>query len=584
MRLQLERFSLIDTFLELIERRKPSDRLLLRGLFFGTLFLGIYFLFSLNQDYSAPTPTQGGVLIEGIVGIPRFVNPALAITRADQDAVALLYSGLLKIGTDGKLTPDLAEEITTSEDGKTYTVKMLKNRSFHDGRPITAKDVIYTIGLIQDPDLKSPLRGNWSDVRIEEIGEYEFNIILSEAYSPFVENFTLGIMPEHIWSTLPIEQLPFSQHNTEPIGSGPFSIERVNRDAAGLISGYSLIPAPDSRENPNLAAIELRFFQNETLLETAFSNKEITSTVYLPTEIIKTLDSDDIRVLTQPLPRIFGIFFNQNRSPALRDNSARAALSAAIDRQTLVDTVVDGYGVPTTKPILEDTDTLKSTSTEQIENAVFSLETAKNILIEGGWEQNESGFWEKEIDDTVETLSITLKTSNSELFEKTVTIIADNWRTLGVEIQVEQYEQTGLVQSVIRTRDFQALLFGLDMNRTQDLYPFWHSSQRDDPGLNIAQYTNIAVDRLLEKTRNSQDDAERQQLLTEVSEALTKETPAIFLFAPSIAYVINEEIVPTPMQRLGKASDRFMNVRDWYAKTEVVWPIFQKDNVVNDIN
>ncbi len=122
------------------------------------------------------------------------------------------------------------------------------------------------------------------------------------------------------------------------------------------------------------------------------------------------------------------------------------------------------------------------------------------------------------------------------------------------------------------------------MNRTQDLYPFWHSSQRDDPGLNIAQYTNIAVDRMLEKTRNSQDEVERGQLLGQVSEALSQETPAIFLFAPSIAYVITEEIVPTKMERLGKASDRFMNVSDWYAKTEVVWPIFQNNNVVTEIN
>ena len=584
MRLQLERFSLIDTFLELIERRKPSDRLVLRGLFFVTLFSGIYLLYGINQDFSSPTPASGGVLVEGIVGIPRFVNPALAITRADQDTVALLYSGLLKIDTAGNLVPDLAEEVTTSEDGKIYNIKMRRNRSFHDGRPITAKDAIYTYTLIQDPDLKSPLRGNWSEVTIEEVGEYEFNLILSDAYSPFIENLTLGIMPEHIWSTLPIEQLPFSQHNTEPVGSGPFSIERVNRDEAGLISGYSLIPGPDGAVNPNLSAIELRFFQNEGLLQSAFEAKEITSTVYLPTEVIATLDTDDIHVLTQPLPRIFAIFFNQNRSPALRDTAAREALSSAIDRQQLIDEVLGGYGVPTTKPILENTDALKSTSTEAVESAIFSLENARNILIEGGWEQNDAGFWEKEIDDTLETLSITLKTSNATLFEKTVTLVTDNWRTLGVEIQVEQYEQTGLVQSVIRTRDFQALLFGIDMNRTQDLYPFWHSSQRDDPGLNIAQYTNIAVDRMLEKTRNSQDEVERGQLLGQVSEALSQETPAIFLFAPSIAYVITEEIVPTKMERLGKASDRFMNVSDWYAKTEVVWPIFQNNNVVTEIN
>ncbi len=584
MRLQLESPSIIDKLFGLIERRKSSDRLILRIFFFTTLFLGIFFLYTVNKEHSFITPTSGGVLSEGIVGIPRFVNPALAITRADQDTVALLYSGLLKIDTEGNLKPDIAESITASEDGKTYHVIIRKDRSFHDGTPITARDAIYTIKLIQDPDLKSPFRGNWSDVTIEEINEYEFNVILVEAYSPFIENFTIGIMPQHIWSTLPIEQLPFSQHNTEPIGSGPFSIKSIIRGQSGLISGYSLIPAPNNQDKPNLSAIELHFFQNETDLLSAFQKQEINSTTYLSEQSIKELDQTHIHILTQPLPRVFALFFNQNRSPALRDKAARLALSTAVDRERIISEVLGGYGVPTTKPIIEGIDALKLTSPAEEHSSAFSQEAAREILTKGGWKQNDSGFWEKKIDQETETLSLTIKTSNVSLFDKTATIIADNWRALGVEVQVEQYEQTGLVQSVIRTRDFQALLFGLDMNRTQDLYPFWHSSQKDDPGLNIAQYTNIAVDRLLEKTRNSQNQTERTQLLVDVSKAISEEIPAIFLFAPSIAYVVDERIITTPMPSLGKQSDRFMNVSEWYAKTETVWPFFQKDNLVNEIN
>src|SRR3989344_4242416 len=526
----------LDGLFGLIERRKPSDRLLLRSLFFLTIFSGIFFLYSMNQENSNPTPARGGILTEGIVGIPRFINPALAITRADQDTVALVYSGLMKIDVEGTLVPDIAESITLSEDGKTYTIVVRKDRTFHDGTPLTARDVVYTYSLVQDGDLKSPLRGNWSDVTITEVNEYELTVNLAEAYSPFIENFTLGIMPRHIWSNLPIEQLPF--------------------------------------------------FQNEDQLKTAFANKELSATVYLPTAEIQDFITDDTRVLTEPLPRIFGVFFNQNRSASLRDKAAREALNVAIDRDALVDEILNGYGVPITKPTLSSSSELESESTETEESIISPIETAKNILVDGGWEQNAAGFWEKEIDDTVETLSFTLKTSNSELFDKTATRIAAIWRELGVEIQVEQYEQAGLVQSVIRSRDFQAVLFGLDTNRTEDLYPFWHSSQKDDPGLNIAQYTNIAVDRLLEKTRNSKDPAERAQLQNEVSNAINQETPAIFLFAPTIAYVIDKTIVTTPMSTLGKPSDRFMNVSNWYAKTEVVWPIFQNDSTdtINEIN
>jgi len=585
MRLEKKRLSFTETILGLIENHKTSERLLLRLLFFVTLLLGLLFIYTLNKENSFPTPTRGGVLVEGIVGIPRFINPALAITKADQDTVALIYSGLLKINPEGELIPDLAEKVTLSEDGKTYHIIVRKGLTFHDDTPLTARDVIYTIKLVQDKDLKSPLGGNWNDVTLVEINEYELNVILPEPYTPFIENFTLGIMPQHIWSNLPIEQLPFSQHNTEPVGSGPFSIKQVKRDASGLISGYSLKPESHNQNNSNLSGIELRFFQNEDLLHKAFLNNEINSTIYLPLGAISELTKiDGVRVLTLPLPRIFAIFFNQNRSTALRDQAARKALSLSIDRERIVNEVLLGYGIPTTMPILSDSNELKLDGTVAKNSSDFSQEAAQQVLSNGGWAKNSSGIWQKKIGQSTETLSITLKTSNSDFFNKVVNIIAENWAELGIEVQIEQYEQTGLVQSVIRTRDFQALLFGLDMNRTQDLYPFWHSSQKDDPGLNIAQYTNIAVDRLLEQTRTSQDKAQQQQFLAEINTTITEEVPAIFLFSTSLAYVVKENIITTPMHTLGKPSDRFMNATNWYAKSEVVWPIFQKENIVNDLN
>jgi len=577
MRIPLERLSIIDKIIGLIEKQRPSDRLILRILFFTVIGSSIYLFLSINNSYITSTPTSGGTLVEGIVGIPRFVNPTLAITRADQDTVALVYSGLMKIDEDGSLQPDLAENISLAEDNRTYSITLKQDRNFHDGNPITAADVAYTIELIKNPDLKSPLRGNWNDVVVEEVSPYELNITLTEPYTPFIENFTIGIIPKHIWSTLPIEQLPFSQYNTKPVGSGPFAVDTVHRDNSGLINGYTLKPAKNTGAYSNLSTIELVFFQNKNELAIALLNNEITSTASLPAEKIFELNQKEIQIVKQPLPRIFGIFFNQNRSPALRDESVRKALNTAIDRDRLVAEALGGYGVPTTKPILNDYRTIELDDTEESNNSTSTQTGAKDILIAGGWEQNDAGLWEKEIDESVETLSLTIRTNNTPLFDTTTAIIAEDWRELGVEVQVEQYEQTGLVQSVIRTRDFQALLFGLDINRMQDLYPFWHSSQKDDPGLNISQYTNVSVDKLLEEARTTEDGVERQKLLIEISDIITEEIPAIFLFAPSINYVVDKDIKITPMNTLGKPSDRFMNIAKWHAKTETVWPIFQNN-------
>lgn len=575
MRAHKQPFSVMDKLLSLIETRKTSDRIFLRTLFFVSLFVLLAVLFTLNERHSLQTPTQGGTLKEGIIGIPRFINPALAITRADQDTVALLYGGLMRIDQKGDLVPNIAESITLSDDGRTYTVVLRKDRTFHDDTPITARDAIYTIKLIQDPELKSPLRGNWADVVITEVDEYTFTATLRQPYAPFIENFTVGIMPHHIWSKLPIEQLPFSNYNTEPVGSGQFSLTEVHRDEAGLIKEYELTPFANADVTANLASVELHYFTDEESLITAFKNGDITSTAYLPAATVRDLDPDTVQIVTSPLPRIFGVFFNQNRSASLRDIAARQALSVAVDRPALIDTVLSGYGVPIDKPTLPTGDALELTST----STLSSIDAATEILLRGGWEKNDAGFWEKEISNRTEILSITIKTSNLPLFNEIASSLEATWRSLGAEVTVEQYDQTDLVQSVIRPRDFQALLFGLDMNRTEDLFPFWHSSQKDDPGLNVAQYTNIAIDRLLEQARTPRPTDERKNLQAEISTAISTEYPAVFLFAPQVLYVVEKSLIISPLMHLSKPSDRFMNIEHWYAKTEKLWPIFRNENI-----
>lgn len=576
MRTRLQDLSLLDKLFELIEKQRASDRFILRLMFFSIIASGIYLILTLNNQYSVSIPTSGGTLVEGIVGIPRFINPALAITRADQDTTALIYAGLLKIDSEGKLVNNLAESIDVSEDGLVYNIKIKKNQTFDDNTPLTAKDVIFTVELIRNPELRSPLRGNWSNVNIEQVSEYELNVTLPEPYIPFIENFTVGIMPSHIWSEVPVEQIPFSKYNTEPVGSGAFSVDNIHRDSNGLIDQYTLKPKNDA-DTTRLEGIELKYFQNEEDLVSAFKKNEINSSISLPPQIVSELDKDDFQIISQPLPRIFGIFFNQNRSPALRDKSAREALNVAIDRERIINEVLGGYGVPTTNAVLVNQNELESKDSNLTNSSTSSLSYAHEILVKGGWRQNNAGFWEKEIDKSTEILSITIKTSNTSLFEKTASMIADDWRKLGVEVQIEQYEQSGLVESVIRTRDFQALLFGLDINRTQEMYPFWHSSQKDDPGLNISQYTNISVDNLLEKTKSNKNEEERGKAIWEINKIISQEVPAIFLFAPNMTYVIDKDISTVPITNIGKSSDRFMNITDWHAKTESLWSIFQKE-------
>ena len=570
--------SFLSRYFAFLERRSKGDALIFHLALLAVFTSLFYVLLAANTQYLTSVPSTGGTLVEGIVGTPRFVNPVLAITRADHDMVSLVYSGLLKIDSQGDLVPDLAESVEVSEDGRTYHVVLKQGTRFHNGDTLMARDVAYTISLIQNPDLKSPLRGNWDGVLVEELGEYELNIVIEEEYAPFIENFTVGILPRELWDELPTEQLPFSANNTEPVGTGPYRVSDVLRNKSGLINAHELTASENADQRPNIQKLVFNFYQNEEELIEALEDQQISSTPSLSPAALQTLDTDVYTIIEKPLPRTFSIFFNQNRSSALRDSAVREALNTAIDRVALIDTVLYGHGIPIDSPVPPGFLTLESQDTEAAitTDDQSRIEQAKTILQNGGWTQGDNGSWSKEIDEETISLSVTLTTANTELFDATATAVASAWEDLGVQVSVDQFEQTDLVQGIIRPRSFEALLFGNDIGRTIDLYPFWHSSQKDDPGLNIAQYTNIDTDSLLEDIRTEEDETIRNEVIMAFEAIVKEELPALFLFTPTFSYALDTNVSAASFSRISKPSERFTNIAQWHMSANKLWPVFNK--------
>ncbi len=543
------------------------------------LFASITWLFiTLSTDSQVSIPARGGTFSEGIVGTPRFVNPVLAVTRTDKDISMLMFDGLMKLGEEGALIPNIAESVTVSEDGLTYNVILKNNVTFHDETPLTATDVVFTVGRIQEPSLASPLRTNFDGVNVEQVGEHEVNFILPEPYSPFIENLTFGILPYHIWKDVTNEEFPFSQRNSEPVGSGPYHIESIERNASGIPETYILKHNTAYHGNiPKIERIILRFYPNEEKLIVAFNKGVIEAVTALDERSIKelTIDRNSHSIITTPLPRTFAVFFNQNKSAALRDPVVRNALNLVVDRSALIEAALGGYGTPLTSPIPQgfgiDISEPVSSSTES------AYDEARAILKGAGWELNqETGIWEKEIDKVVVPLSFSIATANNAVFETTAEFLRASWEKLGVSVTVKQFEQSDLTQSVIRPRDYEALLFGTSLGRSLDLYSFWHSSQRNDPGLNIASYANLATDAALLTTRTTQVPADRVVAYKTFAEEVHKESPAIFLYSPQLLYVFPNRIIGESFTGLAEPHERFASVSHWFIHTESVWPFFTK--------
>lgn len=543
------------------------------GLFASTIFL----VSKINEAFLVEVPAYGGTLHEGVIGSPRFINPVLAISDADRDLTTLIYSGLLKANPDGSFSGDLAKSYSISEDGLTYVFTLKDDAKFHDGKPLTADDIIFTIQKAQDPDIKSPKRANWEGVTVEKVSLTEVKITLKQQYGPFLGNATLGILPKHIWKDIGADQFPFSQYNVEPIGSGPYRFESYKRTDAGIATSYTLHAFNEYIEGkPYISTIQLTFFQNEEEIIRALQDGIIKSVGTLtPTEADK-IRRGSFRIMTTPLPRVFALFFNQNQAPVLMNHEVREALAMIIDKNDIVLQVLNGYGIRLDGPL----STLSGTTTKAVwspEEASTTIKAAQMLLEKKGWKLGADGIYEKKTAKETQALAFSISTSNTPELKKAAEIIKASFEKIGAEISVKTFDQSELNQTVIRPRKYDALLFGEIVGHDPDLFAFWHSSQRNDPGLNIALYTNIKADRLLEQARTALNIDDRKKLYADFEKEIEKDIPAVFLFSPNFIYVVPQELHGIALGTLTTPSERFLSIPNWYIETEKVWSIFVPD-------
>ncbi|MCW9054394.1 MAG: ABC transporter substrate-binding protein [Candidatus Pacebacteria bacterium] len=560
------------TFERVFTSFSPSEKILFWGLTGLLVFSTLGLIAEVNDSILIETEARGGSFAEGILGSPRFINPVLALSDADRDLVSLIYSGLMRPTADGSLSLDLAESYTVSEDGLVYDFTIKDNALFHDGTPVTADDVIFTIGKTLDPTLKSAQRANWDGVRVEKISDHSIRFTLARPYAPFLQNTTLGILPKHLWEDIDAEQLPFSQFNVEPVGSGPYRIKKIAKDSSGIPETYIL----DSFKEyvlgrPFINSITLHFYKNESDLIVAFNKGRIDALNSISPEHVSELE--DAKVSRTPLLRIFGVFFNQNTAQIFSHIEVRKALDIAANKTAIVEQVLAGYGTEIDSPIPPGS--IGRTTVNTRENGHRgNIEEARDILDRNGWTfDEEEGVWVSEDD---EPLRFSLSTSNVTELKSAAYLLKEVWNELGAQVEVKVFEAGNLNQNVIRPREYDALLFGEVIGRELDLFAFWHASQRNDPGLNIAQYANITADALLERGRTTLDREARDEVYLQFEDEVRQDIPAVFLYSPDFIYVLPEKIRGADLGSITTSADRFMDVHQWFIRTDKVWSIFSR--------
>lgn len=524
-------------------------------------------LAKVNSNLLVQIPDNGGTLTEGIIGTPRFINPVIANSNADRDLTSIIYSGLVKVNSENEITPDVAERFEVSEDGLIYDFYLREDVEFHDGETVMADDIVYTILKIQDPEVKSPHIANWDSVAIEKVSDRQVRFILSKPDPNFILKTGVGILPKHLWQEISSDAFSLSLYNIEPIGSGPYKLDKVERDTVDIPQYYVLKANKKySLGKPLINKIIFKFAKNEEELVKMINEGKVNSVNNISPATLDNINLDNFHLVTSNLPRVFSIFINQTESPALSINSAREALRLATPKTQIINEIFNGYATEIDSPIPN----MNRTNFDQ------NLEEAEQVLIDAGWEKNEQGIYIIETDDETYMLSTSISTGNTEELVAIAELIAQEWRKIGVEVSVKIFNTSDLNQNVIRPRNFEALLFGNVINNYAELYAFWHSSRRNDPGLNITNYANIETDAILEKFLTTPVSEISEETIDNFVSEIQSDIPAIFLYSPQFLYLISKDIQGVDINEINIASDRFNSITNWFINTDRVWKVFTK--------
>ncbi len=532
----------------------------------------LFLLAKAQAHYLINIPRQDGSLSEGIIGSARFINPLLATTDADRDLSSLIYAGLMKVSPEGTLLPELAESYEVIDNGLAYIFTLRENIFFHDGTPLTVDDVIFTIEKAKDAAIKSPKWVNWNDVSVEKIDNRKVKFTPKGTYAPFLQNTTLGILPKTHWKNVTAEQFAFSSLNIKPIGAGPYQINTIIENKSGIPTTFILKPFKSYVwGSPYIKTLTIKLFSNEQTLIEAFNSGIIESMHSITPKKAISIQTEKVVISHTPLLRIFGVYFNTNRSSALSALEVRKALLLAVDKDAIINTVLHGFATATNRPVPpgllpEKNDIAPATSTEARLNA------ARNLLEKNKWTRSTTTLmFEKRTKTETIPLSFSIALPNAPELKAIADMLVAQWKELGADVNISVFEPSDLHQSIIRPRKYDALLFGQIIGRDLDLYPFWHSSQRNDPGYNIALYTNLQTDKLLEEARRLTNETLRINKYLTFEKELEKDIPAIFLYAPDFIYVLPARIHEARIGAIAVPAERFSNIHNWYIETDRVW-------------
>ena len=518
------------------------------------------------------SPAPGGTYVEGVIGEPRDLNPLLFSHHGpDRDITKLVYAGMLKFDGSGHPTPDLAESWAVTADGLSYTFVMRSGLRWHDGVPLSLDDVIFTIGLMQSPDYPGPVDTGelWRQIAVAKLNNSTLKLTLPEAYAPFLDHVTFPVLPAHMFSGVRSADLKLHPANLSPVGSGPFKVENLSLADGESHAEIALTTNPFYHgDTPMFSAIKIKYYLDEYSAIEALRQNEVMGVGGLSQGgIASMLNNDNFNIHSSLLPATKMILLNQQNESLkfFREKKVRLALLLGLNRKYFVNEFLSGQAVLASSPIPPGNWAFN----DSLMNVDYDPDNAADLLSESGWAVPESGV--EGINDNSglqkdgQELKFQLLVPNDDLSVVLGEIAVEDWGQLGINAVLQTVESDILKEEHLDTREFQAIMIDVSLQRTPDPdpYPFWHQTEIES-GQNYSGYDNRIISEYLEQARTTPSISARSSLYRMFQKRFVDDTPALLIYHPVYSYVTNKVVNGVQMGPIIEPSDRFNGIADWY--------------------
>lgn len=528
-------------------------------------------LFFSQQRYQTLAGAKDSTFLEGVVGKISTLNPLFAETEADKLAHQLIFSRLYHYDETGALKGDLAKSILTSPDELSYTIALRDDVKWHDGTNLTAEDVKYTVDLFKNQAVGSFTGQVLRGVSAKVISDYTVEFSLRAPYAPFLHLLDFAILPKHILSKIEGGDLRGSEYNQAPVGSGKFkvkSFKTTGTDTPETKQVLSLIAHDKYYHKRDLGRFELHVYNNQEKMLKGLKTGEVNAVATTLAVADDQLPADKFDRKVASLNNGVMAFFNVNQA-LVKDVRMRQALRTAMGVEQLrqlkfaQDGVFSEFNLPILKGQLGNQNVVYDTR--------HKLETAEAQLIALGY-RRQDGKW---VNAQSEPLKLNLVSVQNTQYQSAAEFIAKKLEEFGVAAELRlvdlKADDFGVAQEIFKAKNYDILIYEMNLGADPDVYGFWHSSQVNELGLNFSNYKNKIADEALASARLKQDLELRTAKYNIFLGQWLADVPAVGLFQTNLYYFSQKGVIGYDGHKLVDIKDRYYRVLDWASERQTVY-------------